>query len=179
MTACPREKEIAALVRSGYWPQASDPALLAHADSCARCTDFLLVSEAFQAARVSSIQNAPLAAPGLIWWRAQIRRRNEAVERISKPVTRAQIFALGINLAVGLALVVSQARNGANWLGWLAGFNANDLKQSISARTSEFWASMVMNQGWNLTLLVTTVGAVALLTGVAIFLAVDSRFEKP
>jgi hypothetical protein len=138
----------------------------------------LLVSQAFQSARDSSSRQAPLGSPGLIWWRAQLRRRNEAVERLNKPITRAQIFALAINLFVAACLVVSQARHGLNWLGWLSGLSYTEFQQSLATRTSEFWTGLFLNQSWNLTLVLPTIAAVLLLSGVALYLALDSNPDK-
>jgi hypothetical protein len=122
---CGREKEIAALIKAGHWPAASGEELRAHAALCRRCGELVLVKEAFQAARASAVREsavreAKLDSPGLLWWRAQLRRRNEAVERIGRPVTGAQVFALAVNLVVAVGLIVAEWRNGAAWFKGLA-----------------------------------------------------------
>ena len=116
---CPREPEVKALVERGQWPQACALELRAHVDSCRSCGELVLVTVAFQRERNQAVGAARLGSPGLLWWRAQLRRRNAAVERISRPILGAQIFALAVNLVVAAAVAVWQARHGVAWLTWL------------------------------------------------------------
>ncbi len=116
---CPREAEVKALVERGQWPQASAPDLRAHVSTCRPCSELALVTAAFQHARNQAVGAAKLGSPGLLWWRAQLRRRNVAVERIARPIISAQIFALAVNLVVAAAVAVWQARQGLAWLTWL------------------------------------------------------------
>jgi len=178
MIVCPREKEILALLSSGQWPGAAEDALRGHAETCARCADLLLVKQAFVTAREQSLPLAPLGAPGLLWWRAQLRRRYVAVERIGKPITRAQVFALALYCAVAAGLIAFLMRNGFDLPGWLASLKQEPLPQTEAAHSADFWASLVANHSWNPTLLVPALAALALLSGVAIYLALDSRFDK-
>ena len=94
LVSCPCEKEIRELVERGQWPQASPPELRAHAAACRTCADLLLVASAFQRAHATTIAAATPAAPGAIWWRAQLRARQHAFERIQRPLIGAQVFAL-------------------------------------------------------------------------------------
>jgi hypothetical protein len=119
LRSCPREAEVKALVERGQWPQACALDLREHVSSCRRCSELALVTAAFQRARNQAVGAAKLGSPGLLWWRAQLRRRNVAVERISKPILSAQIFALAVNLVVAAAVAVWQARHGVAWLTWL------------------------------------------------------------
>jgi len=105
---CSREKEVAELLERGGWPQACAPDLRAHVSGCRSCGDLVLVTETFQRARAGAAGAARLASPEAIWWRAQLRRRNAAVERVGKPILGAQIFALAINLP---------GRRGRGWAG--------------------------------------------------------------
>jgi len=78
----------------------------------------VLVTETFRNARAAAAGAAKLGSPGLLWWRAQLRRRNAAVERIGRPLLSAQIFALATILLLTVGFVVSQARHGLGWLTW-------------------------------------------------------------
>src|ERR1039457_6600114 len=106
---CPREKEVKELLERGQWPQACAPELRAHVSSCRSCGELVLVTSAFQKARIEAAGAAKLGSPGVLWWRAQLRRRNEAVERIGRPILGAQIFALAVNLVLAVVFVVWQA----------------------------------------------------------------------
>jgi hypothetical protein len=129
LRSCPREAEVKALVERGQWPQACAPELRTHVDNCRSCSELALVTAAFQRARNQALGRAQLGSPGLLWWRAQLRRRNAAVERISRPILTAQIFALAVNLVVAVAVAVWQARHGLAWLTWL-----QQLPHSISTQ---------------------------------------------
>ena len=119
LRSCPREHEVKTLVERGQWPQACAPELRTHVDHCRSCSELAVVTAAFQRARNQAMGIAKLGSPGLLWWRAQLRRRNTAVERISRPILSAQIFALTVNLLVAVAVAVWQARHGLAWLTWL------------------------------------------------------------
>lgn len=119
LRSCPREGEVKILVERGQWPQACAPELCSHVKSCRSCSELVLVTTAFQRARNQAVGAAKLGSPGLLWWRAQLRRRNAAVERISRPILGAQIFALAVNLLLAATVAVWQARHGLAWLTWL------------------------------------------------------------
>ena len=115
--SCPREKEVASQLKLGQWPHASAADLRAHVAACRTCSDLVLVSTAFQTIRVASTPQLPSA--GSLWWRAQLRRRNQAIERISRPLLGAQIFAWVIAALVGIAGAGWALRNTVRWLAWL------------------------------------------------------------
>lgn len=50
-----------------------------------------------------------LPSPGLIWWRAQILKKQAEKERIERPVKIMRILASVIGLCVVLGLLVSQS----------------------------------------------------------------------
>lgn len=128
LRSCPREAEVKSLVERGQWPQVCAPELQAHVSSCHSCSEFALVTTAFHQARNQAIGAAKLGSPGLLWWRAQLRRRNAAVERISRPILSAQIFALAVNVVLAVGVAVWQARHGLAWLTWL-----QQLPQNVSS----------------------------------------------
>jgi hypothetical protein len=166
---CSREKEVAELIARGQWPQASSPELVAHASSCRSCGELILVTSAFQRARSQAASAAKLSSPGALWWRAQLRRRNAAVERVGKPILGAQIFALALYLFAAVAIVVSQARHGLNWLSWA------QLPQLSSLHLEALWPSTLFNPGWGLLVLIPALATLALLGGVVVYLASEKQ----
>src|SRR5580693_232629 len=102
LKSCPHEKEIRELVARGQWPVAAEPDLRGHVAGCRCCSDLVLVAGAFQRARAESVAAARPGSPGALWWRAQLRRRNAVIERISRPLFGAEIFALAVALLAGL-----------------------------------------------------------------------------
>jgi hypothetical protein len=164
LRACPREKEVRALVLHGQWPEASGAELRAHVDDCRSCGDLVLVMEAFQSARAKSVAAANPASAGVLWWRAQLRRRKAAMDSIGRPILGAQLFALSVTLAIAAVFAVSQARHGFQVLSWF-----RELPQSLAFHIEDLWSSTLAMPQWGL-LLVFGLAAVALLSGVVLYL---------
>lgn len=167
---CVHEKELAALLALGHYPHACPPELRAHVELCHSCADLILVTRAFQTARAQTAAVANLASPGLLWWRAQLRRRNAAVERIGKPILGAQIFALAVNLLLVGGFIVSQATHGIQWLPWL-----EQLPQSQSLHFEVLWPSALFSAGWSFTVLIPVLATLALVGGVAVYLVSERQ----
>jgi len=166
MKPCPHEAEAKAAVRRGHWPNACEPELRKHVESCDRCSSQLLVSHVFQSARAEAIQVAPINHPGLLWWRAQLRRRNDALQRVGKPIATAQIFALCISVLTAAALLGSLLRKGVDWSSWLSGPSTFSHLDALS-----FFASV--KSDWGLFLLLAGFGTLVLLSAVVLYLASD------
>lgn len=174
LRSCPREKEVSELIERGQWPQASLPELRDHVRGCRGCSDLALVAAAFQrerkqalAAANTGFANASSAGP--LWWRAQLRRRRAAVERIERPLVGAQIFALAVCLAAALGFAGFEARNGIAWLSWLEG-----LPQTAAVQFADLSSSSLLSSGrtW---LLLAAAATLALLSGVVVYLASEKR----
>ena len=157
---CTREKEVMDLLRSGRWPAACEPELHEHVAGCSQCAQTVMLKSAFAAALATAKDEARLQSAGVLWWRAQLRRRNEAVERVNRPIARAQRFALLINLLAAVALLASQWRHGFRLGAWLSTFHPSAL-----------WATVVQQPGWNLLVLIPCVAAVVALGGITVYLA--------
>jgi hypothetical protein len=170
LSACSREKEIAALLARGGWPEACAPELRDHVNACNSCGDLVLVTKAFQKARADAASAAPVISPGTLWWRAQLRRRNAAVQRVSRPLLGAQIFALSTCLLVAIAYVVSLVRSGFSWTNWLG-----ELPQPRSLHLEILWPAAFFDSGLSLLALIPVLATLALLGGVAVYLASEKR----
>jgi len=168
--SCSREKEITELLQSGHWPLACSPELRAHVRVCRRCSDRVLVTESFQQDRIESERVARLSSPGLVWWRAQLRGRSAALENIAKPIEGAQIFALFVNLVVAAGFVIWLVRQGARWPSWLSEF-----VHSQTFHLNTLWSFSSIAPDWSLMVLVPGLGALALLSGVVLYLALDRK----
>lgn len=166
---CPREKEVRSLLTLGHWPQACTPELHAHLRECRSCADLVAVARAFQTARADAAASAPLAPPGLLWWRAQLRRRNAAVERVGKPVLRAQIFAFSVCFLFAVGVLVSQATHGLRWLSWMR------LPQAPTLHLEALWPAAIFNSSWTLPVLIPVFLTLALLSGVVVYLASEKQ----
>jgi hypothetical protein len=170
LKTCPRENEIRDFLGCGQWLQAAPPELLAHAADCRSCSDLILVANAFQKARDESSSAARLVPPGILWWRAQLRRRNAAVERLARPLLSAQIFALAVTLLAIAGFAAFEARNGVAWLVWLQRFPQNTAMQWDNLRSA-----MLADPGWSLTILLPVLCTLILLGGIAVYMATDRQ----
>lgn len=166
---CLRQSEVKELLVRGHWPHACPAELRAHLGACRSCAELVLVTQAFQQSRAAAAAEAKLPAPGAIWWRAQLRRRNAAVERVGKPILGAYLFALAITLLAAAAVAVSQARHGLRWLDWLG------QSQSAALRVESFSPSALLSSGGGLMVLIPVLATVALLGALAVYLAAERQ----
>jgi hypothetical protein len=174
LSACSREKEVKNLLERGQWPQACAPELRAHVGDCRSCRELVLVTAAFKQARAEAVGAAKLGSPGVLWWRAQLRRRNAAVERIGRPILGAQIFALAVYLLLAVGFVVWQARHGLAWLTRL-----EQLPQAAALHLGALWPLELYGQGWSSVLtpmvIIPAAATLALLGGVVVYLASEKQ----
>jgi len=165
---CSRENEVAIALKNGSWPVGCDPELRNHVASCNTCSDTVMIKAAFRGALAASRSEAHLDTPGIIWWRAQLRRKHAVLERVGKPMTFAHLFALVICIVAAVSFAGIQVRNSGGWLTLLDRFQ--EAVASHSDTASSFASAM---QDWNLMLLLPCIAAVALLGSVVVYLASD------
>ena len=162
---CAREREVTELLHRGYWPEACPDELRAHVEACRMCSDLVAVRTALQTARQQTMQLPHLESPGAIWWRAQLRRRNEAIERVGRPILGAQIFALAISVVVGVAVLAWQGNALKAWFADLP--RALHLDALVPAAMSQ--------SGGLASILLPVLATVALLSGVVVYLATEKQ----
>jgi hypothetical protein len=175
LSTCSRENEVKDLVARGQWPQASPQELREHVRGCRGCSDLALVAGAFQSARAETVAAAhtvssQFGSAGALWWRAQLRRRNAAVERIGRPLLGAQIFALAVSLLAAIGFAAFEAHHGIAWLDWL-----EDLPQSATLHLADLSSSGLLDSGWFWLVAVSVAATLALLAGAAMFLGTDKQ----
>jgi len=153
---CSRLDEVRAALAQGHWPQACASELRAHVDACVRCAQEVLLTTHFQQARSATIGGAQPTVPSLIWWRAQVRRRNSALERVGRPIAAAQIFALGIAVATLIGIVA------AHW-------------HSIADQAAPTWSLTSVLDNWGLVPLIVAITLITTLGGVVVYLSTDRQ----
>lgn len=174
LASCPYEKEVRQLMARGQWPDACPPELRAHVSDCRSCGDMVLIADAFQHARVESLAAARPVPPAVLLWRAQLRRRNSAIERVARPLLGAQIFACAVTLFAAAGFAAFEARNGVAWLTWSYW---HDWLVQLPQAAAEQWASLSAasqaGSGWNWLVLVPALATLVLLGSVAVYVATD------
>lgn len=126
-TECAREQDVLDAVAAGRWPGRCDAELKGHVESCAICQDVAAVFEALAVERDAAWEEAAAMPPSsLVWWRAQIRAREEAARAAARPIAVAQAVALASLLIAAIALgplalpaVRGAAASAAQIAGWL------------------------------------------------------------
>ncbi len=157
LRACTRQTEVQQLLEQGHWPHACPAELRAHLSGCRWCAELVLLMQAFQQSRAAAAAQVKLPAAGAIWWRAQLRRRNAAVERVGKPILGAYVFALSITVLVAAVFAISQARHGLRWLQASESFNP----------------SAWLSAGGNLMVLIPVFAVMALVGAVVVYIAAE------
>jgi hypothetical protein len=165
---CSNETELAELLRRGHWPEASSPEMRAHVAGCTTCSRHVLLTQAFARERATASAAARLDSPGALWWRAQLRRRNAALERIARPMLGAQIFAIVVALVAAALFLASQVKHGLGWFAWLAEVPRALRLQALLPASGLNWSA----GAWILSALLAIF---VLLSGVFAYIASDKR----
>jgi len=157
--SCACERDVLDLVAIGQWPSRADETLRAHVAACATCAEVAAVAAAVREWADETDNPQPVKVPdaSVVWYRAQVRARQEATRRASRPVLVAQLVAL---VAVVIAAV---------WIG-------PELSLSVSMPDlSGWWPSLPGSEqfSWLGWAVVAAVGASILLGSIALLLTAD------
>jgi len=154
---CPRESDVLDALASQRWPDRADQGLVDHVASCEVCRDVLVVAAAMREDHDAAWQEASLPSSGQVWWRAEMRARQQAIRNASRPIS----VAYGV--AAMAALVVLAV---AAWFAWPV---AHDFVSSIVATPKTTLESPL-----TLPLLVA-VGAFLIAAPVALYLVLSDE----
>ena len=125
---CEFEADVLSAVLQSRWPERAEDGLREHVKTCAICSDVAAVAGAIECAREDT---APRALPesGLVWWKAQMRARREALETVARPITAIQVAAFACALVLMGACIGATSnwfQSGLKWVSAeLAGFDLN------------------------------------------------------
>ena len=166
---CCREQDVLDALMSGRWPDRADEDLRVHVATCGICADVLEVAGAVLAL-VNDRNDEPgdmrIPSSAVMWWRAQMRARQEAAREAARPITVAQVIASAAAIALTVIALVALSPWFAGLLrGWVSGVRgvvASDL--AIQA------PSALLAQGWMIPALM--IGVWLVLAPVAIYFAV-------
>jgi hypothetical protein len=100
------------MVSTGRWPESAPTELRQHADHCQVCRELGLAAVAIglEAEGLASLSNETegsvptLPSSGTVWWRAQLRARQEAARQVARPITAAQLLAFAAMVGVAGAV---------------------------------------------------------------------------
>lgn len=104
---CDREQDVLDAVASRRWPGRAGEDLSEHVASCRLCADLACVVEALLNDGELDAPVRELPPASLVWWRAQLRAREEAARAALRPIRTVQAAALACAgvLVIGAAIV--------------------------------------------------------------------------
>jgi hypothetical protein len=105
---CCREQDVLDALSGERWPERVPEELRLHAAGCAICTDLIAAVQPILADRRDLSGEGHIPSSGVMWWRAQMRARQEAAREAARPITIAQI--------VGFACVAALAAVAIAWV---------------------------------------------------------------
>ena len=111
---CEREPEILRAIEARHWPDRCDDELRAHAASCAGCADLVDVATALTGDREDAMRAAHVPPSGAVWWRAQMRSRQDAARAARRIISIVQAAAVLIAL-VAVFLIVGPSLPAIHW----------------------------------------------------------------
>jgi predicted anti-sigma-YlaC factor YlaD len=122
---CSHETELWDAIAAGRWPDTADANLRAHVASCAACRDLALVAGSLRrdARDVARAATPPTSA--IVWWRAQMRARQEAAHAADRPITFVQGLAIACAAGLLLGLTGSVAASVRGSTGWFSAWSAS------------------------------------------------------
>jgi hypothetical protein len=118
---CPREAELLEALQASAWPDCCPQVLRDHVAACASCAELAAIVLPLLDEHHAAVSSASVPPSGAVWWRAQMRARQEAARKAARPISIAQ--ATGVACAIGIVAggltLLAPAFGG--WLGWAAG----------------------------------------------------------
>jgi hypothetical protein len=164
---CCYEDDVLDALTSGRWPDRADEGLRIHVASCAICADIVDVAGAILEGRDDRVTEMRIPSSAVMWWRAQMRARQEAAREASRPITIAQIVASISAVALIIAAVVVLSP----WFGVVLGDWMDSARAALAATTVLAAApSTSLTHGWMIPAII--IGVSLLLAPVAIYFAV-------
>lgn len=109
MRECPREQELFEALQASQWPHCCSEDLQRHVSACAACLDLVAVVTTLLDERRETMASAELPSSAIVWWRAQMRARQEAVRQASRPMTLVEWISFACAVGI-LAAAAGHAR---------------------------------------------------------------------
>jgi hypothetical protein len=104
---CTREQDVLDALVTEQWPERVSGELRSHVAACRMCADFVEAVRPILEDRDHAPYEARIPSSAVMWWRAQMRARQEATRVAARPITVAQVIASGAAIALTVALVAA------------------------------------------------------------------------
>jgi hypothetical protein len=103
---CEREAEVWRAIEARHWPERCDEELRAHVAACESCADLTEVASVLVEECDEAVRTAHVPSSGVVWFRAQMRLRQDAARTVRRTISAMQAAAIFIAVA-GVAFVVN------------------------------------------------------------------------
>ena len=100
---CPREHELLDVLHASRRPEIGEP-LREHLAGCASCRETRAVVGALLDERDTLLQEATVPSSAIVWWRAQMRAREDAARKAARPILFTQALAIAALLGLLISL---------------------------------------------------------------------------
>ena len=104
---CVREQDLVDAIATNRWPERADEELRQHVALCSICADLVEVVRPLLDEGEHATEEVRLPPANVVWWRAQIRARNEATRAATRPLTIAHGAAIASVVAVAIGLAIT------------------------------------------------------------------------
>lgn len=168
---CEHESDVLSAVYTNRWPHQVSETLRDHVLDCRICSDVVAVAAAFEAETDMARARARVPDAAVIWWRAQLRARQEAAKEAVRPITVAQ----AIGLAAGVGAIGAIFGATATWFQEALQWMAQTTRALFAALTRPTLPDLPAGLGTvvaNLALLLGGLALVFLLASLAVYVAV-------
>ena len=163
---CQFEQEVLDAIGARRWPDRADAALRAHVSTCELCADVAEIAGAFFEDRDCARAEGSLPSASAVWWRSQVRAREEAARIALRPLVAFQVAA---TIAAALLAI------------WIAPSASAWVRQSISAfGAADLWSmphdfsvSWILRTTAYTTVPLIAAGVWVVLAPVLVYLALD------
>ena len=161
--SCEHEAEVLDLVWMSQWTARADRTLIEHVAGCEICRDLATVAQAVGDLNDVTTSDAKVPDAGLVWYRAEIRARQERARRATRPVAAAQVAAAVFGVA---SLFAAWRLIGTSFLAWWQDLSTPSLP-SVG-----FWSELVALTATPMwTWMLAAVAAWALMIPAALYIA--------
>ena len=162
MGECAREQDVLDALAAQRWPARCDDDLRLHVGACPLCRDLVEVASAVIEDHDRAYEHAHVPPSGVVWWRAQLRAREEDARAAARPIAFVQ--GVAVSMAAWLALTLIRAIPPAAiapWKNWVAGVVPHITVSALGDLTAAVPLSIILG-----------IGAALLVVPFAIYLAV-------
>lgn len=141
---CPRETELWEAIAAGRWPDAADASLCAHVVSCRACRDLALVAGSLRRDACDAGRDATPPSSAIVWWRAQMRARQEGAHAADRPITVVQGLAIACAAGLLLGLTGSVAASVRGSSGWFSAWSTSAFSAAAQLVAVDFTSRWVL-----------------------------------